>query len=788
MRRLLRWTGRIAAGLIAFVALVLATGYLWLRTSLPQTDGDVGVAGLDGRVEITRDSNAVPHVRATTMADAYFGLGYVHAQDRLWQMEGMRRLVAGRLAEIAGPPALRSDRFMRLLGLQALAAAGFAALSPETQAALEAYARGVNAYIAGHRGAWPPEFYAARIAPEPWRPADSLVWGRLMALRLTGNWMTEVLRARLADRLTPAQLDDLWPDDQDGAPATTSAALDPAVARLMQATIDAVPLTLRQTSASNAWAVDGRRSATGKPILANDPHLGFSAPGIWYLARLTAPGLEVSGATAPGVPFTILGHNERIAWGLTTTESDTQDLYLERLVPDRPGHYETPEGPRPFAERTEIIKVRGADDVEMTVRSTRHGPVVSDLDPAAAPAGQVVALAWTGLRADDTTAEAAFRLNRARDWDGALDALRRWHAPQQNLFYADIDGNIGFIAPGLVPVRRSGRGLVPVPGWDDAYGWSGFIPFEELPQSFRPASGRIVNANHRIVGPDYPYWLGNGWSEPYRAKRIFDRLDAVPRQTVETAAALQNDVISLDVADLMPVLLAAGPFEGRAGAAVALLRRWDGAMDRDRPEPLIYTAWLRALNRALYADELGPQFADYWSLRPLVVRRMLGNRTAWCDDIATPGAETCPAQVRAALGQALDELARAHGDDIAGWRWGDAHVARFRHGLFGWVPVLRDLADIVIETDGGAHTVNRAQPRISSEATPYADVHGPGLRAVYDLADLAGSRFMIATGQSGNPLSAHYRDTTERWRDGGYFRLGEGGAWDTLVLTPASAP
>jgi len=787
MRRLLRWTGRVLAGLVALVAVVLGAGYLWLRTSLPDTGGTATVAGLSARVEIARDANGVPHIRAQSASDAYYGLGYVHAQDRLWQMEGMRRLVAGRLAEIGGPRALRSDRYMRLLGLYALAEASFAALSPDAQAALEAYARGVNAFIAGHGGAWPPEFYAARIAPEPWTPADSLVWGRLMALRLTGNWMSEVLRVRLAERLTPAQIGDLWPDDQDGAPATISAALAPAVARALQAAADAVPVALHRTSASNAWTIDGRRSATGKPILANDPHLGLSVPGVWYLARLTAPGLDVSGATAPGVPFTVLGHNDRIAWGLTTTESDTQDLYLERLVPDRPGHYETPEGPQPFALRTEVIKVRGGADVEMTVRSTRHGPVVSDLEPDAAPAGQVVALAWTGLRPHDTTAEAVYRLNRARDWESFRAALRLWQAPQQNLVYADIDGNIGFLAPGLVPVRRSGRGLAPVPGWDDAYGWSGFIPFEDLPQTFRPASGRIVNANHRIVGPDYPYWLGDGWSEPYRAKRIFDRLDAAPRHTVEANAALQNDIVSLDVPDLLPVLLAAGPFEGRAGAAAALLRRWDGAMDRRRPEPLIYTAWLRALNRALYADELGPQFGDYWGLRPLVVRRMLTERTAWCDDVTTPAAETCPMQVRAALDRALDELAQAYGDDMAGWRWGAAHVARFRHSLFGWVPVLRDIADIEVEADGGAHTVNRAQPRIGSEANPYADVHGPGLRAVYDLADLANSRFMIATGQSGNPLSAHYRDTTERWRDGGYLRLAEG-AQDTLVLVPAAAP
>jgi penicillin amidase len=342
-----------------------------------------------------------------------------------------------------------------------------------------------------------------------------------------------------------------------------------------------------------------------------------------------------------------------------------------------------------------------------------------------------------------------------------------------------------------VPVRRSGRGLVPSPGWTDAAGWSGFIPFDELPQTADPASGRIVNANNRVIGPEYPYWLSNDWAEPYRARRIHDRLDAAPRQSVDSIAAIQTDIVSLDVGDLLPVLLKAGPFAGRAGEAVAMLRRWDGSMDRHRPEPLIFTAWLRELNRTLYADELGPQFRDYWGLRPMVVKRMLTERTAWCDDVTTAARETCQDDVRDSLDRALGDLAGRYGDDMGQWRWGAAHVARFRHGLFGWIPVLREVADIAVEADGGAFTVNRGQTRINSDDRPYADVHGPGLRAIYDLADLANSRFVTATGQSGNPLSADYRNTTGRWRDGGYFRIAttrdgaHDGALGILKLTPA---
>ncbi|MBM3485484.1 MAG: penicillin acylase family protein [Alphaproteobacteria bacterium] len=791
-RRWLRWTGRAILGVLGAIVLAVGAAVLWLRTGLPSYDGTLAVAGIEAPVEIVRDRNAVPHIRAASLADAYRALGVVHAQDRLWQMETMRRAGAGRLAEIAGPPALRADRIMRTLGLYALAEESLSHLSPEARGLIEAYTQGVNAYLAVHRGPWPIEFYLARIRPEPWRAADTLVWGRVMALRLTGNWRDEVLRARFAERLTPRQIADLWPRNGNEAPTTLSARPPgPGEAATLRALAGAFPDTLAPTSASNSWAIAGTQSATGKPLLANDPHLGFSAPGIWYLARLSVPGLDLAGATTPGVPIMILGHNGRIAWALTTTDSDTQDLYWEKTEGLADGHYLTPDGPRPFETRSETIKVRGEPDQVLAVRHTRHGPVISDLDPSLVPSGRVVALGWTGLRADDRTPEAMLGINRATDWSSFRDALRLYTAPQQNITYADTAGNIGFIAPGRVPIRRSGRGLEPAPGWTDTHGWSGMIPFDELPQAFNPPAGRIVNANHRIVPDHYPYWLGDGWAEPYRARRIHALLDSRESHDAAGFAVMQSDAITLAAAELVPRLTRTEGFEGRAAAAVARLRQWDFAATRDRAEPLIFTAWLRELGRALYADELGPLFRDYWDLRPGVLLHMLAERPEWCDDVTTPEREDCAGRVQIALDRALDDLAARFGDDMSRWRWGTAHTARFRHSVFGFIPVLRDLVDIRVETDGDAFTINRGGTPIARDRNPFEHVHGAGFRAVYDLADLGRSVFTVATGQSGSVFSRHYDDLTVGWRDGRTITIpldaaaARKDAIGVLVLSPA---
>jgi penicillin G amidase len=498
-----------AIGIVA-LAMLAACGVLWLRTSLPGLSETFRITGLNRPVQIIHDRNGIPHITAATTDDAYRALGFIHARDRLFQMDFMRRLGAGRLSEVTGRPTVALDRTMRTLGIYRLAGETFRRLPPDARQAVEAYTAGVNAFLTSRAGALPPEFVVLRYSPEPWTASDSLVWGRLMALRLTGNWRTEALRAALAGRLTQGQIADLWPPgDRDIPPTLAATSIEPPsdAAQLAKSLLRNIPAWLDQASASNSWLVSGAKSASDKPILANDPHLGFRAPGIWYLVRLSAPGLDVTGATVPGVPFHVLGHNRRIAWGLTTTDSDTQDLFIERLVPGAADRYETPTGSEAFTIRQQSIGVKGEKAIPLVVRETRHGPVISDIYDGLkriAPGDHVIALAAASLRPDDMTPLALYRLNRAQNWSDFKNATRDFHSPQQNISYADIDGNIGFIAPARVPVRRSGRGRHPVPGWTGAFDWTGFIPFDALPQTYNPAAGQIVNANHRVVPKKLP--------------------------------------------------------------------------------------------------------------------------------------------------------------------------------------------------------------------------------------------------------------------------------------------
>ena len=783
------WLRRIAAGLAVLLVAVAGGAWLLVDSALPRTEGTVGLAGLAAPVSVLRDRHGIPRIAAASERDAYFALGFVHAQDRFFQMEFMRRMGAGRLSEVIGASTLPLDRWMRVLGLYRLAEESLKRLSPPVVESLEAYAAGVNAYLASHAGLVSVELALLFATPEKWRPADSLVWARLMGMRLSGNSRGEMLRARLAGILPPERIDELWPDSAADAPPTI-AALGGAsqFARLLAAW----PEAIAPVAASNVWAVAGPHTETGSPILANDPHLGFRAPGLWYLARIETPTLTVAGATVPGVPMTILGHNGTVAWGMTTTDSDTQDLFVERVDPGDPDRYLTPEGSRPFEVRVERIAVRGGDEVTLAVRSTRHGPVISDVDDKAAAVaepGHVVALAAAALREDDMTGEAVWRLNRARSWEDFDRALAFFHAPHQNVVYADTAGTIGIVAPGRVPIRRAGDGRYPVPGWTGEHDWTGFIPHAALPRLRNPEGGRIVNANHRVVGPGYPYRLGHGDTPPYRTRRIHDLLDAGASRTPAGAGAMQNDAVSLAARALLPEMLRAARATGAHADTLARLGGWDGTMDRRLAEPLVFVAWLRALNRRLYADETGAAFPGLWRLRPVFVLETLKRGAAWCDDVATPPRETCPEIVGEALDDALAELRARFGGNAADWRWGEAHYAHFRHSLFGWMPVLRRLADIRIPADGGAFTVNRGQHRAARDDTPYASVHGAGYRAVYDLADLDRSLFAQATGQSGHLTSPNYRDLTPLWRDGEFLTLGpiaagSGEAVSRLELVP----
>jgi penicillin amidase len=480
-----------------------------------------------------------------------------------------------------------------------------------------------------------------------------------------------------------------------------------------------------------------------------------------------------------------------------------QDLYMERLNPDNPAQYQTPEGWAEFARRSEIIEVKGQADQALEIRESRHGPVVSGvlpvIDKTELDEDYVMAFAWTALRPDDMTLQATIRMNRAQNWPDFLNAVQDFHSPQQNMHYADRDGNIGFIAPGRVPIRSKNNdlmGLAPAPGWEERYDWQGFIPFQALPRSFNPASERIVTANEKIVGKDYPYFLGTEWALPYRAQRIHGLLDEIPRHSLESFAEIQADVLSLAARELLPLLLKTEPGSERGAHALALLSRWDGRMGRDAAEPLIYNAWVRTTSRLMFEDELGETLMrDYWELRnvyqPMVnVLKDVNGQSRWCGgDLPGTSADCAPLLTRS-LEAALDDLERRYGADMTSWSWGNAHEARMQHQPFGRNAWLAPLFDIRIPSPGDTYTINVGRHSLGNEDEPFTNRHAASLRAIYDLSNLENSRFMHATGQSGNVLSSRYSSFTEPWVEVQYFTIptkrsqAEADGLGTLTLSP----
>ena len=782
----MKWLVRAILALLVIAAALAGAGYWTLQRSLPRTEGTIRVSGLDGPVEILRDAYGIPHIYARSENDAYFALGFVHAQDRLWQMEMDRRLASGRLAEILGPKALGTDRFLRTLGVRRAAEANYRNLDPASRGTLEAYAAGVNAFLAT-KPVLPPEFWILRDGFEPWAPVDSIAWTKMMAWDLGGNWKNELLRMSLARTLSNARIAQFLPPYPGDAPQPLPDlhALYDGLGRDAQVLAEdglalaaLLPSFQSDGVGSNNWVVSGAHTASGKPLLANDPHLGLSAPPVWYFAQLNAPGLDAIGATLPGVPGIVLGRNARIAWGFTNTGPDVQDLYLEKLVGER--EYLTPDGARPFVRLEETIKVRGAPDERLEIRISRHGPVVSDALRAArglAPRGYALAFAWTALAEDDTSMRGLLELGRARDWKEFLDASRDIGAPQQNTVYADVDGNIGFVAGGRVPLRAPGndlKGLAPAPGWLAKYDWTGYIPFDELPRRYNPAGGAIVTANDKIVPPGYKFWITSEWQAPYRARRIKELLAARQKHTITSFAHMQADVVSLPAREMLPKLTVTAPRSPEAARAIALLARWDGSMVADRPEPLVFMAWWRALTRALYADELGDAFRANWRPRAAFVIDVLENKdgaAAWCDDVRTSAVETCGDILTASLELALADLRRRYGPDMAAWTWGAAHEALGEHRPLGRVPWLARWLDIRVPTPGGPYTVDVGRTDFANDAEPYANRHAPSLRAIYDLADPEASLYIHSGGQAGNPLSPGYRAFAAAWARNEYIRM-----------------
>lgn len=793
MVTIFRWLVRLTVGLILLsLAAVLLAWYFAIR-SLPDYNGRYEVAGISAPVEIVRTTEDVPHIFGKTDHDVFFALGLAHAQDRLFQMTVLRRAAQGRLAEIYGPGAIRADDLARRLGLYRNARASLEAQDPQTREALQAYADGVNAWIGqvnlGARGRGAPEFF---LYPEDiayWEPADSLALLKLLAASSTVQMRREILRARLS-LADPARGQELVA--QAGEPPMPAyAALFPG-ARFTGPDRGAGPQDWTATLAgylapsagasANGFAVARGRTAAGGALLANDPQFALTAPGLWYLARIELAGGGVIGGTIPGIPAVLSGRNTRLAWGVTPAQIDDQDLFIEEVQPGDAGRYRGKDGWTGFATRREVLNIRGAAPQTITLRETANGPIIpaAQLDLAMVlPAGHVAALSWTGGYGNDRSMSALMGLMRAPDRAGAAAALHEMVAPALVVTLADA-GGVGQLLAGAVPRRSPGHqtaGRMPAPGWIAENQWQGLDPAAPTLTDLMPADGMVAATG------TVPPALGHDGADGYRQARLAHLIQSREVHSRDSFIAAQNDIVSPVARTLLPLVgadlwftdepAAQGTPERMRQDALALLANWDGAMNEHLPEPLIYAAWMRALQDRLLRDDLGPLADDLTELYPQFIERVFRNTAgagAWCDIRQSAPVETCSQIARQALDAALLDLTARFGPDLASWRWGDLHRARHVHPALGDMRGLSYIVNLIQPTSGGESTIARAG-MLGHGRNPWLNVTGAAYRGVYDLADPDSSVFIISTGQSGHPLSRHYDDMAELWRRGEYVGM-----------------
>ena len=794
-----RWLVRILTALILVTAATLAGLYYVTSRSLPDYSASYRLSGVDQPMEIVRDTASVPHIFAKTDEDAFFGLGFVHAQDRLWQMTILRRTAQGRLSELFGARTVRTDEFIRRLDLYGLAQASFEEQDDPTKRALEAYSRGVNAWIetvnAQALGRGAPEFFLFPPEIAHWQPADSLAILKLMALQLTGQMEREVLRARTSLLMPADRVRDILPD----VPGPGIAALPDYASIVPNVTPSYAALSGPESAfdpvhpqvfagASNAWAAAPSRSASGGTLLANDPHLNFSAPTVWYLARLDLAGGGVIGGTIPGIPLVIVGRNADLGWALTSSYLDDQDLHIERLNPENPEEYLTPSGYKSFETRRAILSIKDAAPVTLTLRWTENGPVLPgshyDLGTVTPP-GHVMSLTSTALTPHDRTMTAGLRLMTARSVAAGLAAGELYTAPSQNLMLADSHG-IAMQVIGAMPMRdpaHQTQGRMPSPGWIAQNRWQGIFPSAENPRFVEPEGGVLGNTNNKIIDAPFPRHVSFDWGDSQRIERWKRLMQTREVHTRESFIEAQLDTVSQGARTLLPLIgkdlwftgepAAEGTTERLRQKALNLLAEWNGEMNEHLPEPLIYAAWMRSLQEKLIRDELGPLADSFTHPDPLFMERVFRNIDGagkWCDILQSSPVETCTDIARMALDDALLRLTERYGRNLESWRWGDIHQAAHDHPVLGNVPLLRYLVNIRQSTSGGDDTLMRGLTS-GRGSNPYLNVHGAGYRGVYDFADPDSSVFITATGQSGHPLSRHYDDMGELWRRGEYIPM-----------------
>ncbi|MBN1148700.1 MAG: penicillin acylase family protein [Anaerolineales bacterium] len=811
---------RILFGLLVFLLvasiLLAAFGLYSVRRSFPQVEGEIRLAGLDSPVEVYRDDFGVPHIFAASSHDLFFVQGYVHAQDRFWQMDFWRHIGSGRLAEMFGESQLETDQFLRTLGWARVVQKELETIDADHLAVLQAYADGVNAYLADHEGSAISLEYAIlkllnpEYRPEPWQPLHTLTWGKVMAWDLGDNMDSEIARAALLKTLTPEQVAELYPPYPAGHPyivpgfqpggslsqlpsasaLTTYSDFEAALASISKkvAGLEKLLGPSEKGIGSNNWSISGDLTATGLPILANDTHLGEQMPSIWYEVGLYCTQVSaecpyrVVGFSFAGVPGVVIGHNERIAWGVTNLGPDVQDLYIEKINPDNPNQYEVDGEWVDMELVQESIQVAGGETVQLPVHYTRHGPIISetyggveDFEQSPAlefPGRYAVALRWTALEPTELV-RAIIGFDKAQNWEEFRQAARYFHIAAQNVVYADLDGNIGYQATGLIPMRADGDGLLPVRGWVDDYEWTGYIPFEELPFEFNPARGYVVSANNAVVDDTYPYLISREWDYGSRARRIVDLIENAPGPIdVAYVQKIHADNHNLIAEALTPMLLQIPLGDAHLEAARAILDGWDYQDHMDSAPSALFNVFWKYLLRNTFGDDLPEDYYPAGGSRYFEVMRKLAGQpnSPWWDNQNTPEVEDRDQILHSSFQAAVDELEATLGKKPESWAWGDLHMLTLHNqslGYSGVAPIEALFNRGPFRVSGGSGIVNATW----CHPDDYQVYGLPSQRMVVDLSDMKNSWTIHTTGQSGHAYHPNYVNMTDLWRAIQYHRM-----------------
>jgi len=778
--------------LCILIALVLG---VYLYSAKSTMTGKSVVMGLRDEVSITFDESDIPHVEAKSGNDALYALGYLHARERGWQLEFNRRLASGTLSEILGEKSLRIDQFIRTLGIRTAARNQYELLPSETKLALEAYANGINAGFSDLGWALPAEFILLSTKPGLWTPIDSMSWMMMMALDLGDNWSKEVIRLQLASILSTEEIWQVLPPYPGDEPATeldfaklykdqeiyqsTSNSIETLVSNHYQVR-DLLPMG-QDGKGSNNWVLSGSQTVSGKPILANDPHLGLSTPSTWYFVNLKATDMNIIGGSIPGLPGVILGHTNKVAWGFTNTGADVQDLFIDKIQSSNPSKYETATGSEFFKVRREIIGVKGQKSVSLLVRETSHGPVISDVfEPLKKLINTdkfVISMRWTALDKKNQSILALLDVNKSNSIADLKKAFDRFYAPMQNIVMADVEGNIGFMTAGAVPKRinHSGMaGVAPVFGWDTKNEWGEYLPRADLPQDFSTNANWIVTANHKIQSDNAYYSLTSDWSSPYRFDRINQLILAKSKHDIESNMVIQADTVSLASKPLIELLKETIRKQAADEKFLPLLDQFEGDMKTEDGGALIFNVWVDQLTRLIFKPKLGIFFEDIYhqrNLREGLIQILNNPDSTWCDDARTEKQELCKDFSPQALNLSLEYLSKRYGDNPAAWKWGKAHLAISPHHPMSNVPFLKKFFELDAPIPGDTFTVNVGRMNYSNLDEPYAATLAPGMRVIYDLSNLDQSVFIGAGGQSGWVQSKRYREYLGLWSSNKYLPL-----------------